>query len=56
MGDSDRDICKDDLPKLLYLEAVLKETLRIHPVAPIIARYVDKDVQLSKYRVTYYTA
>ncbi|KOB64026.1 Cytochrome P450 [Operophtera brumata] len=52
LGDSDRDIEKDDLPKFVYLEAVLKETLRLHPAGPLTARHVDKDVELSTYLVS----
>ncbi|XP_028167791.1 cytochrome P450 4V2-like [Ostrinia furnacalis] len=45
----DNDIDKEDLQKLVYLEAVIKETLRIFPIAPIIIRELDKDVQLENY-------
>ncbi|CAK8571632.1 unnamed protein product [Lathyrus sativus] len=33
-----RLIQESDLPKLPYLQAIVKETLRIHPTAPIIVR------------------
>ncbi|KAJ8715357.1 hypothetical protein PYW07_009839 [Mythimna separata] len=44
----DRDVEKMDLSKLTYLEAVLKESLRVITVAPVVARKVLKDVKLSK--------
>ncbi|KAJ8715557.1 hypothetical protein PYW07_010039 [Mythimna separata] len=48
-GGSDRDVTKDDLPKLVYTDAVIKETLRLFPTGPVGLRYVDKDVQLKNY-------
>lgn len=45
---TDRDVEKKDLSQLVYLEAVIKESLRICPVVPAVARYVDKDVKLSE--------
>ncbi|KAJ8715520.1 hypothetical protein PYW07_010002 [Mythimna separata] len=45
---TDRDVDKEDLRKLVYTEAVIKESLRVLPTVPAIARYVDKDVKLSK--------
>lgn len=44
--DFDEDIDSDSLNKLEYLDLVVKETLRLFPVAPIIGRKATADVQL----------
>ncbi|XP_041971508.1 probable cytochrome P450 313a4 isoform X3 [Aricia agestis] len=36
----------DHLSKLTYLDAVIRETLRLYPPVPLIARKVDEDVEL----------
>ncbi|XP_059050485.1 cytochrome P450 4C1-like [Achroia grisella] len=48
-GDSDRNVDKHDISQLVYLEAVLKESMRIHTIVPIVARRLDKNVQLKNY-------
>ncbi|KAJ8715519.1 hypothetical protein PYW07_010001 [Mythimna separata] len=45
---TDRDVDKEDLRKLVYTEAVVKESLRLLPTVPIIGRYIDRDLKLSK--------
>ncbi|XP_028162205.1 cytochrome P450 4C1-like [Ostrinia furnacalis] len=49
LGDSDRDVEKHDLSQLVYLEAVLKESLRLYPIGPVLGRRLDKNVQLKNY-------
>ncbi|CAH2059469.1 unnamed protein product, partial [Iphiclides podalirius] len=48
-GDSNQDVEKDDLTRLHYLDAVLKESLRFYTMAPIVARYVAEDLKLKNY-------
>ncbi|CAH0697159.1 unnamed protein product [Spodoptera exigua] len=49
LGDEDKDISKDDLQKLVYIEAVLKESMRMYPSVPCVARSIETDVQLKNY-------
>lgn len=46
-GNSDRISNVSDLSKLTYLEKCIKETLRIFPTVPMIARQTTEDVILS---------
>nr|WIE06253.1 cytochrome CYP340AB1 [Spodoptera frugiperda] len=43
------DITKYDLLKLEYVEAVIKEVLRLYSPMPGVARKIDKDVKLKNY-------
>ncbi|XP_041971902.1 cytochrome P450 4g1-like [Aricia agestis] len=42
-------ISKVNVSKLVYLEAIIKETLRMHTIIPIISRHIDRDIQLKNY-------
>lgn len=42
------DLGYDELSKLDYVERCLKETMRLFPTVPVVARKVDKDFQLSE--------
>lgn len=45
-GNSDRDIEKEDLPNLKYLEMVIKETLRMFPAILFFQRLSAVDLKI----------
>ncbi|XP_072159397.1 cytochrome P450 4g15 isoform X1 [Bemisia tabaci] len=47
-GDADRPVTQDDQDKMEYLEQVIKETLRLFPVAPLFVRYAEEDTKLTQ--------
>ncbi|CAG4967347.1 unnamed protein product [Parnassius apollo] len=51
-GEDDRDVTKQDLSRLEYLEAVLKESMRIYPIVALTVRILDKNVKLKNYTLT----
>lgn len=46
LGNEDRDIEKQDLSKLVYLEAVIKESMRFHTPVPMVARQIVRNIKL----------
>lgn len=51
-GDSKRPVVPEDLPRLKYLDAVIRESLRLYPPVPVIVRKVDNEVTLREYQCT----
>ncbi|XP_015929391.1 cytochrome P450 4V2-like [Parasteatoda tepidariorum] len=50
-GDDEREIERNDLLRMKYLECVIKETLRLYPSAPFIAREVKENFKVLNYEV-----
>ncbi|KAM3960707.1 cytochrome P450 4C1-like [Aphomia sociella] len=44
---------KDRLSQLTYLEAVIKETIRLYPIAPVVGRHSASDVKLKNVTVPF---
>ncbi|XP_046969491.1 cytochrome P450 4c3-like, partial [Vanessa cardui] len=51
-GNSKRGALKEDIFKMNYLERVIKESMRLYTVVPIISRNIHKDIYLPHSNVT----
>lgn len=48
----DRWVDEKDIPSLPYVEAIVKETMRMHPVAPmLVPRYSREDIKIAGYDI-----
>ena len=48
-GDSDREVTVEDTKRMQYTEMVIKESLRRFPVAIVLLRYVEEDIEPVSY-------
>lgn len=46
-----RLVNESDVPKLRYLQAVVKEVLRLHPTAPFVLRQSEEDCKINGYDI-----
>ncbi|XP_035207084.1 cytochrome P450 4V2-like [Stegodyphus dumicola] len=50
-GDNERAITSEDLKNMKYTECVLKESLRLYPSVPFIARKIHENIQVLDYTI-----
>ncbi|KAI3472157.1 hypothetical protein Pfo_029645 [Paulownia fortunei] len=48
---NNRLVEESDIPNLPYLQAIVKETLRLHPTGPLIVRQSSKDCTIAGYHI-----
>ncbi|CAN1133598.1 3,9-dihydroxypterocarpan 6A-monooxygenase [Linum perenne] len=48
---TNRILQESDVPKLPYLQAIVKETLRMHPPGPLLRRQCNTDTQINDYTI-----
>ncbi|KAH7852308.1 hypothetical protein Vadar_023200 [Vaccinium darrowii] len=46
-----KQIQESDISQLPYLQAIVKETMRIHPAAPVLLHKVETDVEVYSYTI-----
>ncbi|XP_031638168.1 cytochrome P450 4c21-like [Contarinia nasturtii] len=53
LGDhpADDDLTMDQINQMTYLEQVIRETLRLYPVAPVLLRHCTEDTEVENYVV-----
>ncbi|KAK6149195.1 hypothetical protein DH2020_016720 [Rehmannia glutinosa] len=51
IGNNNRLVEESDIPNLPYLQAIVKETLRLHPTGPLIVRQSNKDCTIAGYNI-----
>ncbi|VDN54401.1 unnamed protein product [Dracunculus medinensis] len=50
-GETDREITRDDLKKMKYLEQCMKESIRLYPTVVLIGRRITQDIEIGGYTI-----
>jgi cytochrome P450 len=50
-GNPDGQITEEHLSDMPFVKGVIKESLRLYPVAPFLSRVLDKDITLNGFKV-----